>query len=140
MYDKNQYQEIKEKASPRMTREQEFMPLIKMVHGASVVMQSLMTESNAWNRYLEILQGVMGRLNEEKIHAGNQLAGPDNWDTSELTKLKSNVCVLDGQIQILQDAMKLPKALIDGSTHTQEMINDFEKKYGQSTNTETTES
>ena len=137
MYDKEQYSDITQKKGPQQTREQKLMPLMQMVGGASVVMQTLMTESGAWNRYLEILQGLVNTLKELKATAENQLHGPDIWEASKLAMLKSDVRVFDANIQMLETVMRLPKELITGGSEADIIIKEIEEKYGKSTDTKT---
>lgn len=113
-------------------REREMMPLIRVLQGAAPVMNELMTGSDVWNRYLAILTGFAERLKAGKTHAQARLAAQDVWESQQLMKLKSDILVADGMLDMLQTAMELPKALIEGGSVAQEIVAKFEAKHEQS--------
>lgn len=122
-------------ASREVSHEREMMPLIRVLQGAAPVMNTLMTESDAWNRYLAILSGFAERLKASKAYAQFRLSAPDIWEPFQLTKLKSDILVADAGLEMLQVAMELPKALIEGGAKAQEIVNQFEVKHENTKNT-----
>ncbi len=112
-------------------RERELMPLIRVLQSAAPVMTELMTGLDAWNRYLAILSGFAERLQIGKATAAAKLADPGIWEPSQLTKLKSDILTADAMIDVLQTAMQLPKALIEGGEAAAKIVKNFEEKHEQ---------
>ena len=108
------------------------MPLTRMLSAAVPVMNSLMTESDAWNRYLEILQGFVEQTKNSKLMAESRLAAPDVWEHGQLMKLKNDVLTCSAMVEALTVAMQLPKALLEGGAAAKEIVAKFEEKNAES--------
>jgi len=116
-------------ASRESSREQELMPLIRALQGAAPVMNAMMTESDAWNRYLSILQGFVTRIKAAQDQAAARLSGSGVWEPSQLIKLKSDVLTCGAMLEAFTIAIELPKALMDGGEAAQEIVSKFETKH-----------
>lgn len=126
-FDRKEYQEST--ASRQVKREREMMPMIRLLQGAAPVMHEMLTGTDAWDRYLAILQGFVERLKIGKASAQTRLSSPDVWEPHQLVKLKSDILVADAMLDILKTVMELPKALIEGGETAKEIINQFEAKH-----------
>lgn len=108
------------------------MPAIHLLQRAAPIMNEVMTGSEAWNHYLTVLQGYGERLTAARDRAMARLAAPDVWSAESLLKLKADVLVCNSQIELLQFAISLPKAIIDGSKSLDDIVAKFEAKHAES--------
>ncbi len=115
-------------------RERELMPLIRLLQSAAPVMAEMMTGSDDWNRYLAILSGFVDRLQAGKATATARLADPGVWEPTQLTKLKSDILTADAMLDVLQTAMQLPKAIIDGGEAAAKIVKKFEARHEATSN------
>lgn len=141
MYEREQYQQLQEKMDKggALKREVTMIPLIRMLQAAAVIMKELMTSSPQWNRYLEILEGAKQNMQVRLKQIQAQQLSPDIWDPNDLMRLKGDASVLEAQIKLIDNIMKLPHYLIDAGAEGQVVIDDFEKKYANSTDTDKTQ-
>lgn len=118
-------------AAKEQRREQDMMPMYRMLSGAAPVMTELVTGSDAWDRYLQILQGFVDRAKSAKARAEAQLADPAVWEPYQLMKLKSDILTSGAMVEALMVAMELPKALIEGGDAAKLIVSKFEAKHEQ---------
>jgi hypothetical protein len=114
------------------TRIKAQMPVLDVITRAAVVMDSMMTSSEAWNRYLEILQGFGERVTLARDRAQSALADPSIWSAPDLHKLKADVLCCNAQIDLLAYVMALPKAIIAGGAEVETIKRQFEEKHAES--------
>lgn len=112
-----------------LERQQQMMPMVRMLAGAAPVMQAMMTESDAWNRYLAILQGFLETIKKSRAMAQDRLSDPTVWEPYQLVKLKSDVLQATAMIEALETAIQLPKALLEGGEAAKEIISKFEAQH-----------
>lgn len=123
-FDRNDHQALLAKRDNKL--QQDMMPLIQVLQRAAPVMQSMMTGSDAWDRFLTILQGFSDRINASKNSATASMADPTLWEPYQLAKIKSDIIVCIAMLDILKTVMELPKALIEGGEAANELVNKFE--------------
>ena len=68
MFDKKDFLETVEKR-PNQSKQQQVLSIGRIAQGTAALMQGMMTESPNWNRYLQILQGLLETLKLEKKEA-----------------------------------------------------------------------
>lgn len=126
-FDRKEYDESV--ASRQVNRQREVMPLVRLLQGAAPVMNEVLTGSDAWDRYLTILQGFVERLKVGRTAAQSRLSDPGVWEHHQLVKLKSDILIAEAMLDILKTVMELPKALIEGGETATEIISQFEAKH-----------
>lgn len=106
-------------------RAREIMPLVRLVAGASPVMQGL-TQDDNWNRYLGYLQGIVDTWTKAHFAVLSKLGNPALTD-AELRKLNCDALVADTWIAALKLAMELPKAIMSGHEEAERLIKEFDR-------------
>ena len=109
-------------------RAAEMMPLVRLVAGASPVMEALTHDEN-WDRYLSYLQGMITRWTVSRDAARDKLANGLAWKHEEMLKLKADAMVADGMIQAWQVAIDLPKAIMSGKDEAEQLIIKYQEKF-----------
>ena len=112
-------------------RARQMIPLLRVIEAAAPVMQSVMTTSDHWNRYLTFLQGFVEKTKARKLAAELRLADPAVWDPESLMKLKGDILAAGAMIEAWEVAIQLPRAIIDGGAEAEKMIKEFEEKHDQ---------
>lgn len=124
--DRSDVTALRARRQEQKTREQ--LPAMRMLAAAAPVMDKLMTESDAWNRYLGMLQAQVERITKLRDFAKTRLADPGIWDPMALTKLKADVLQAEAMLGVLQFVMELPKALMEDGARAQQVVSQFEEK------------
>lgn len=124
-FDKSQF--LATVAERAQERNASLMPVLRQLQAVAPVMQSLLTGSDAWDRYLTYLQGYIEQASAAKIRAQSKMSDPMVWDAHDLTKLKSDILIADAMIDAWRAAIELPKSLINGATEAGKTIARFEE-------------
>lgn len=125
-FDRKDFAEAQAKRHDRETRSQ--LPAFRLISSAAPVMNRLMTESDAWNRFLTILQGQVERITRLRDDVHQQILNPALWNDEAMRKLKADALQADAMLESLQFVMELPKALQDDGAKAQEIVAKFEAK------------
>ena len=104
-------------------RANELMPLVRLIAGASPLMERLTTKDEHWNRYLQYLNGLIDKWVVTRDAAAAKLINGSTWNHEEMLKLKSDVMVADAMIAAWKIAMDLPKTIVGCKEQAQEVIN-----------------
>jgi hypothetical protein len=107
-------------------RQVEFLPMARILAGASPVMRGLTGNPN-WDRYLSYLQGFIERTNIMLSNARSKLSDPAVWEHKDLLKLKSDILVAEAIVQTFTLCISLPKAIVDGAEEAQKLVTEFEQ-------------
>ena len=126
-FDRKDFEDLS--AHRKVNRELELMPLHRMLQAAAPIMASMVTGSDAWDKYLAILQGFVDQAKNSKLNAESRLAAPDVWEHGQLMKLKADILTCNAMIEAWTVAMQLPKALIEGGEIANTIVAQFEAKH-----------
>ena len=124
-FDRNEFlANVTERAQERNAA---LMPALRQLQAVAPVMQTLLTGSDAWDRYLTYLQGYIEQAGAAKVRAQAKMSDPMVWDAHDLTKLKSDILIADAMIDAWKAAIELPRSLINGATEASKTISRFEE-------------
>lgn len=115
---------ITERAQERNTI---MMPALRQLQAVSPVMQTLLTGSDAWDRYLTYLQGYIEQAGEAKARAQSKITAPEAADPLVLAKLRVDILTADAMADAWKVAINLPHVLINGATEASKTISQFEE-------------
>lgn len=127
-YDKREFLDAVKLKSQQRTLDS--MPFLRAAAAVAPVMETLVTNSEHWDRYLSYLAGFIKQAESFKAGAQMKLSDPAVWSPDVLMKLKSDILVADSAIQAWISAMELPKALIQGGEEAVNSISRFEEANG----------
>lgn len=125
-FDRKDFALSMKEAQEKKTREA--MPALRMIQAAAPVMERLMTQNDAWNRYLGILQGQVVRITALRDDARAKLNAPNLWDPTMMVQVKADALQAEAILGALQFCMELPKALLEDGRRAQEIVSQFEAK------------
>lgn len=98
------------------------MPALRQLQAVAPVMQSLLTGSDAWDRYLTYLQGYIEQAEDAKARAQSKITSPEAADPMVLAKLRVDILTAESMVEAWEAAINLPHVLISGASEAAKTI------------------
>lgn len=108
-------------------QERSSLPAYREAAAVGVVAEKLLTDRDHWNRFVQMIQGAIDRVQARKVIAQDRLSDPHVWQHEHLVKLKSDILSADQVIAFGEMIIQLPKALQEGADKAQAIINKYEQ-------------
>ncbi len=89
-----------------------------------------LTKDDRWDTYLGFLSGVREKIEASRSAAQERLGSPNLVNHDELMQQKLLMLINEAQLQAIDLAIGLPKALIDSSSEAQKLVEKFNRDAG----------
>ena len=97
------------------------IPALRALMAVAPKMEQL-THDERWDTYCSYLAGIKEKLQAAKLGAQNRLNSPAVVNNDEMMAQKITLLVNEAQIQMIDLALDLPKAMMDGADGAKELL------------------
>lgn len=108
---------------PEQAKAMHHKPMLYQLATAAPRMETL-TRSDEWNRYLQYLQAQVDLAKRGEQASIKNLVDPAITDTNEIMRLKIAHAAFAARRQAFEEAMELPKQLIDAGAEAAKILAD----------------
>jgi hypothetical protein len=120
-------EEVREAQLARSTeRVASRIPQLMSIAAVAPRMDAL-THDDKWDSYLGFLMGVREKIEASRDAARERMGNPNLVNHDELMRQKLTMLINEAQIQAIDLAIGLPKALFDSAGEAQKLIEKFEE-------------
>jgi hypothetical protein len=103
------------------------LPLAKLIQGAAVIADKLQ-RTTEWERYCQILQGIVEQYKARKSVAQQKLGDPAVTKDDDVRKLRQDIFIADVTMDTLKFVIELPAYILQGGEEADKFVSTFEKK------------
>jgi ABC-type Zn2+ transport system substrate-binding protein/surface adhesin len=124
-FDRKDFEEsVKQRTAQRNASR---LPQLYSIAAVAPKMEAL-TRDERWDHYISHLSGVREKLDQARLSAQAKLGNPQVIKYEDMMEQKIWLLINEAQIQAIDLAIGLPKALLESSEKAKELIKQFEEK------------
>jgi hypothetical protein len=123
-FDKSDFDDLaRQRAAERTTSR---LPQLLSIAAAAPKMDALTRDAN-WDHYLGYLTGIREKLETARAQAQERMGSPSLVNQDEIMQQKLIMLINDAQIQAIDLAIGLPKALLESAKSAMALVEKFEE-------------
>ena len=108
-------------------RQAAMVPAARMLAAAAPIMDGLQ-RSPEWERYTQLLQGMLDRYAEQRKVAVAKLTDPTVTEDKDVRQLRHGIFLADVTIDTLTFAIRLPAEILKGAEAANQFVKEFEAR------------